>query len=446
MTFLRNMRLYWRDSLTAQTASLMLLCLVGAQWASIWAFCDERAAMLRGVATETLARELSLLAAAGPGAHLPPQEGVHVWTSAERPRSLSDAPPQAVASLEPAQRTAFFAAWADEPAGPLDWRSGPAGVSLADAGRRAAVLTLPAPGGGWLNATLAMPRWTDPWAQQSWSALLFTSIALIAAAVGISHRVIRPMRALGRAADNFAGAQPTPVTVGGPGEVGRSIAAFNTMLERISVLVGERTRMLSALGHDLRTPMTRLRLRAHLIAEDDLRAPVLRDLDEIEDLTERALELARGGGAEPMRRADLRAFLTTLADDLQDADLSVALGTMADVSAPVQRGSLRRAVTNLVENANRYADGAHLALEADADRLRIIVSDDGPGIPEERLSDVVEPFLRLEKSRARRTGGSGLGLALANATAEAHGGALLLRNRPKGGLAAILELPSGSSR
>ncbi|MEM8794281.1 MAG: ATP-binding protein [Pseudomonadota bacterium] len=431
----------WRDSLTVQSAALMVACLIVAHWVAVWAFCDERAEMLRIVATDSLARELSLLADAGPEAVFPAREGVHVWTTADQITNLSEAPLAAVSLFEESQSSSFLAARAETPSSVLNWQIGPMGVSVAEISYGSAILSLPAAEGRWLHATIAMPSWTDPWAQQNWSALLFTSFALILAAIAISYRVIRPLRALAGAAESFAGAQAEPVAVQGPGEVGRTLSAFNTMQERISSLIGERTRMLSALGHDLRTPMTRLRLRAHLIEDTDLRDPVLRDLDEMEGLAESALDLARGAGSEPMQETDLQALLRALADDLNDAGIQVALKDVQLVLKPVQREGLRRAAANLLENAHRYAGGGTLSLRREDDAVRIIVSDNGPGIPEDRLGDVTKPFVRLETSRARHTGGSGLGLALALATAEAHSGMLTLQNRPDGGLEATITLP-----
>lgn len=447
MTKFAKIKNRWGHSLTLQTASLMLLCLVAAQWMSIWAFCDERAAMLRVVATESLARELSLLSAAPHGTPFPAREGVHVWTTEDRLETLSEAPSAAIAAFEDDTKRVPFAVWASDAGQPLQWQVGPEGVSLAEAGFRAAILALPTADGHWINASIAMPDWTDPWAQQNWSALLFTSLALILAAIAISHRVIRPMRALAAAADTFAGAQAHPIAIHGPGEIGRTVAAFNAMQDRISTLVRERTRMLSALGHDLRTPMTRLRLRAHLIDDPDVQAPVLRDLGEIEGLTERALDLAREATGEPMVETDIPDLIRSLTNDLHEAGIHLKIGGFEPVRADVQRDGLRHAIANLAENAHRYAGGGTVHVRTDTDSFAIVVSDHGPGIPEESLEDVMQPFVRLERSRSRHTGGSGLGLALARSTAEAHGGKLLLRNGMSGGLTATISIPfSGASQ
>ena len=428
---------YWHGSLAVQSAAMMLGCLVAAQWVSVWAFCDERAAMLREAARDAAVREVALIAALAPDDPAAfARDGLTLWGSDGRPDQL----PSAIASaFETPDRA--FAAWAT-PAPALTWTEATDGISVAALDNRAVVLSAPLAGGDWLNAAVPMPRWTDPWATQSWSSLIFTSFALMLAALLISHRVTASLRALGAAAQEFAGGSPSPVPEDGPQEVNRTLAAFNAMQERISGLLSERTRMLSALGHDLRTPMTRMRLRVHLVEEEDLREPVLRDLDEIERLTDRALDLARGTAPEKFVDIDPRTLVTDLAADLDAAGIPTPIDEVADVRRLHGRpDTLRRAVTNLAENAHRYGGGGRLALEVGDGIARIVVRDRGPGIPEARLSEVREPFVRLERSRARHTGGSGLGLALADAAAREHGGRLVLRNQKDVGLEAAIELP-----
>ncbi|MEM7567406.1 MAG: ATP-binding protein [Pseudomonadota bacterium] len=434
MALIARLLTRWRGaSLAAQTGLLLLGCLMVAQWAAIWAFCDERAATLRAVAEDVAVRELTLIAAADPAdpAALS-RDGLTVWTSSRRPEAL----PPALAHLATA---APGAAWAS---GALPWREG--AVDLARLGHEASLLSLPLPDGTRLNAALAMPRWTDPWAMQSWGALALTSLGLLLASGLIAHRVTGPMRALATAADGFRGAEAAPIAAHGPAEMRRTLDAFNAMQDRISALVAERTRILSALGHDLRTPLTRLKLRADLVEDDEMRGPVLRDLGEIEELGARALQVARGSGDEPHAVLPVDAVLEELAGDLAEAGLRVRLGPLAPVTCDVRRNSLRRAVTNLVENADRYGGGATLSLEG-GDVPRIVVRDDGPGIPEDRLAAVMEPFVRLDGSRAKHSGGSGLGLALAATTAHEHGGRLTLTNRRGGGLEAAISLGAGGA-
>ncbi|MEM7488433.1 MAG: ATP-binding protein, partial [Pseudomonadota bacterium] len=373
----------------------------------------------------------TLVAAAAPAAPAAwSREDLTIWASPDRPDALPPALAHLVSGSTPG------AAWAD---GGLPWRDG--AVNVARLGHDAAVLSLPMAGGGWMNAALEMPRWTDPWAMQSWSALALTSLGLLFAAWLIARRVTGPMRALADAADGFRGSDHAPVAPHGPVEMRRTLDAFNAMQERISALVADRARMLSALGYDLRTPMTRLRLRADLLDDAELRDPVLRDLDEIEDLGARALQLARGTCVEGSVRVPVDAVLEELAGDLEETGLRVALGRLDPVTRPVRRHALRRAVTNLVENADRYAGGCTLSLE-DGAAPRIVVRDEGPGMPEDSLAAVTEPFVRLEDSRARHTGGSGLGLALVAATVCEMGGRLSLANRSGGGLEAAIELPA----
>lgn len=431
----------WRSSLAAQTAALMLACLVAAQWTSIWAFCDERAAALRTVATDMAAREVALIAAADPkDVEVWSRDALHVWRSEARPQQV----PSAVASaLEPPRR--IGAAWAAE--GPatgaaLAWTTDADGVSRAELGYHAAVVAAPIEGGGWIGALAPMPTWTDPWATQNWSALFFTSLTLMAAALMISRKVTAPLRALGTAADGFAGGTPSPVAIHGPREVSRTMAAFNAMQDRVAALLEERTRMLSALGHDLRTPMARLRLRAHLVEDEEIRLPALDDLDEIGSLTERALDLARGAAPETPEPTELGRLLVEVSDGLTAAGMPtvVEMPLEPHTIVEVRSGALRRAIANLGENASRYGGGGTLSLERSAEAIRLVVRDRGPGIPAARLEDVRAPFVRLDRSRARHTGGAGLGLALAEAAARDHGGRLVLRNRDGGGLEASIDL------
>lgn len=430
-----------RGSLTVQTSIFMLLCLLAAQWVSVWAFCDERAAMLRDVARDQAAREMTLVALAGASdpAGLS-REDLTFWVTDAQPNHL----PAYIAAQLPASQS-FMAAQADVGVTPqLDWNSSPNGLAVANVGHVAAVLSAPLASGGWLNAALVMPSWTDPWAMQNWSALLLTSIALLLSAAAISRRITAPMRALADAADRFGGGATVPVPTNGPTEMARTFTAFNAMQDRITALVSDRTRMLSALGHDLRTPMTRLRLRAHLIDDSDLRDPVLRDLDEMEELSDRALDLARGN-SEPKRPTDVSDLLRELVEDLREAGIDADTAALAPVPWSVQTGALRRAVANLLENAHRYAGGGTVSLQVEKGTLTISVIDSGPGLPKDSFESVKQPFVRLERSRARHTGGCGLGLALAAATAREHGGTLKLSNRSSGGLLAVIELPGSSS-
>jgi signal transduction histidine kinase len=218
--------------------------------------------------------------------------------------------------------------------------------------------------------------------------------------------------------------------------------AFNDMQAALRRLVANRTQMLAALSHDLRTPLTSLRLRAEAVEAGDERDKMLATIAEMNAMIEATLAFARDeAAAEPRRRTDLSALVQSVVDDFADAGAAASMAPAPPVVAECQPAGLKRALRNLVENAVKYGMAARVAIAADGEEVAISVDDDGPGIPEAELVRVFEPFYRLEGSRSRETGGIGLGLAIAAAVAAAHGGAITLANRREGGLRATLRLP-----
>jgi signal transduction histidine kinase len=234
----------------------------------------------------------------------------------------------------------------------------------------------------------------------------------------------------------------------GPREVATAARAFNTMAERIRRFVGDRTQMVAAIGHDLKTPITRLKLRAELLDDDEQRRKILADLEEMEAMIGATLAFARDdAAAEPSVMVDLAALCRTVLDEATDAAPEMADAITYDgpehLTVRARPVALKRALANLVGNALAYGGAARLTLaEAAPGQLRIVIEDDGPGVPEYELEGVFQPFRRLETSRNRETGGSGLGLPIARNILRAHGGDVVLRNRPKGGLAAVMTLPA----
>jgi signal transduction histidine kinase len=233
---------------------------------------------------------------------------------------------------------------------------------------------------------------------------------------------------------------PLPET--GPSEARRAARAFNTMQQRLSRFIADRTRIFTAMSHDLKTPITRLRLRAELLEDDVLRTKFTRDLEEMETMVTQTLDFMRDADTrEAVQRVDAVALLESLQTDYQDSGSGVAIEGGIAQPYPGRPLALRRCLTNLVDNAIRYGGQATIRIEDHADRLAIRILDDGPGIPEQELEQAFEPFFRGEASRNRETGGTGLGLGIARNIARAHGGDLVLRNRPEGGLEALLNLP-----
>jgi len=273
--------------------------------------------------------------------------------------------------------------------------------------------------------------------------LLITLAAVIAASLVAVRLATRPLQRLAEAADAFGRdlAAP-PLAVTGPTETRRAAQAFNRMQDRLRRLIAERGRALAAVSHDLRTPLTRLRLRAELVADAALRAQINADIDDMQAMVEATLDYLRGlRENEPLRAIDMAALLASLAADAQAVGQPVTLAGSAAAPYVGRLSPLKRALANLIDNAVKYGGGAHLVIVDGVTELRLSVEDRGPGIAAADLARVVEPYVRLEASRSRETGGVGLGLTIARDAALLHGGRLTLENRAGGGLRATLLLP-----
>lgn len=277
------------------------------------------------------------------------------------------------------------------------------------------------------------------------AALLSTSlmaggVALVA--ILLVRTLVSPLRDLARAADAIGRGPGVLVTEKGPDEVRHVARTFNAMQTRIHRLISDRTQALAAVSHDLRTPITRLRLRAGFLADHEAQAAVDADLDEMEAMIDATLAYL-SGEAEPEvpKAVDLASLLATLVDAAGDA------GRLATFAGPrhaylVIRGlAIKRAFTNVIDNALSYGGNARVALRDNGGDVRVTVDDDGPGIPEQELGRVFEPFARLDASRNRRTGGVGLGLTIVRQAVEREGGTVVLSNRAEGGLRAEIIIP-----
>ena len=275
-----------------------------------------------------------------------------------------------------------------------------------------------------------------------WQTLTLYLLLLIPIMV-IAYRAARPLRDLTRAARaNPALRDTTPLDEEGPSDVRDLIAAFNAYRARIATMLSDKDRMLGAVGHDLRTPLASLRVRVEGVEDDRLREKMVASIDEMTAMLADILALARSGaGTEAQERVPLRELIGELAADYHERGKDVAVGDIADVHVLIRPMLLKRALRNLADNALAYGVRARLSVTAAAGRARIIVSDDGPGLTDEQIRALVEPFARGEQSRNRATGGAGLGLSIAREIAEGEGGALTLANRAVGGLDAVIELP-----
>ncbi|WNO55167.1 ATP-binding protein [Stakelama saccharophila] len=270
---------------------------------------------------------------------------------------------------------------------------------------------------------------------------LIPAIALMIVGGMIIRRTLQPLGKLATAAERVGSGDQAPVAEEGPSEVVRVVRAFNRMQERIHRLIADRTRALAAVGHDFRTPLARLRLRAEGVADRETRDAIEADIAEMEAMVASLLAYL-GGDDDPEQpvSADIAVLCATLIDDAQDHGRDAVYDGPDHLEMPVRVAALKRAVQNLVDNALRHGDRIVLRL-AVADVVAITVEDDGPGIPEADLYRVVQPFVRLDSSRRRDTIGFGLGLAIVQRVARLEGGELTLENRAGGGLRATLRLP-----
>ncbi|MFT4176726.1 MAG: ATP-binding protein [Luteolibacter sp.] len=290
--------------------------------------------------------------------------------------------------------------------------------------------------GTWLHTVTAKPDYlvSSTFTPGYYIALAFTILVFLLAAFHVSRRISLPLRHLSAAAEKLGrGEEIDLLPESGPDDIRSTVAAFNRMQIRLHRFVEDRIRMLAAIGHDLRTPLTSLRLRSEFVSEPEVREKLLATIDEMQAMTESALAFARSEAAsEPTRKVDLNALLESLCDDLVELGWNVAFTEGQRVTCNCRPDSLRRAVRNVIENAVRYGDQARVSLQPSAEGVDILVDDDGPGIPEELREKVFSPFVRLEASRNRNTGGVGLGLSIARSILRGHGGEITLVNGPQG--------------
>lgn len=271
--------------------------------------------------------------------------------------------------------------------------------------------------------------------------LLFAGIAALG--VWAARRVTAPLARFSQAAEALgANMDAKPMSETGPREIRQAAAAFNGMQARIRRLVEDRTLMLAALSHDLRTALTRLRFRTDFIGDLDQRHKAELDLDELQTMLDAALSFSRDEAAvEAVASVDLAMLAQSLCDDLSDAGKPVVYHGPAHLNGRLRPVAMRRVLANLIDNALKYGQQAEVRLRELGSALELTVADRGPGIPEAWLQQVFTPFFRLERSRNRETGGTGLGLTVAQTIVHRHGGNITLENRPDGGLRVRVLLP-----
>ena len=432
------------DTLGARVAAVLLLGLVAAQWTSERLYREERQRAWSHLVGGPLGKRLETVAVRLDATPRPARAGLVDVLSSPRIRFTLDAPalpPRPPGVLAP------LAASLSQRLGPARQVSVAGGESDRDGDDLPDTLrlSLRLADGQMLGVEHRFAEAAAP--RPSRHLPLLTGYFLAIAALSLLALVwaVRPLKRLARAADALGrdlGEPPLAET--GPREVRQAAHAFNTMQTRLASYMDERLRILSAVSHDLKTPITRLKMRAELLSDERLRDKILADLDDMETLLGATLDFLRGEArSEAGVPVDIDALLSTLADDFGDMGHRVEWtgGGVAPLVARPQ--ALKRCLANLIENAVFYGGGARIGVDDSAGTLTIHIDDDGPGVPEAELDQLFEPFRRGETSRNRATGGVGLGLAIARNLARAHGGDVVLRNRPEGGLRASVTLPRG---
>jgi signal transduction histidine kinase len=304
-------------------------------------------------------------------------------------------------------------------------------------------VAMPLPDGRWLLFTTGLPDTGPAFSREFLISMVIMAVIILGVSIWAVRRVTAPLSSLAVAAERLGRdvtAPPLPET--GTIETRQASRAFNQMQVRLRSLIENRTRLLAAISHDLRTPLTLLRLRIESVSDTQERNKMLATITEMDAMIEATLKFARDEAvSEPRRPTDLAALVQSAVDDMRDAGLPVTMVAAPPLTYDCRPNALKRALSNLIDNAVKYGKAARVAVNASSNSIEISIEDEGPGIPEAELSRVFEPFYRVDESRSRDTGGVGLGLAIALSVVQAHEGEILLSNRPTGGLRAVIKLP-----
>lgn len=297
--------------------------------------------------------------------------------------------------------------------------------------------------GEWLNFQGPIPQMQSNLPRSAGAYVLSVAVGVGLVALWLVYRVTAPLSAFAAAADRFGKtirAEPLPET--GPIEVAQASRALNDMQQRLCRLIDNRTLMLAAISHDLRTPVTLLRLRAELMNDSVEQQKVLDTLDEMEAMIAAALDFSKGAFAEEAQRhLDLTALLESLCDDMADSGAAVELAPHRQVLYSCRYVALKRAFSNLIDNAVKYGGVARVRIDEQPNAVVTTIEDDGPGIAEEYFDQIFAPFFRVDASRNKGTGGFGLGLTIAQAIVQGHGGEIRVSNGAERGLVVQVALP-----
>lgn len=442
-------------SLLGQLALLIVAAFLTAQAISVWIFADERGAAIRAAQRYETVERATAVAQALDQAPRESRESILAAVNSRLVRfSVGDAPLVTSGQLDlvPIEGPGDIRA-TEVTVSPHDGQPAepPAAFAwLHDRMRAAGIapvefrISVPLGDGDWLNVSARFQR-PDLQAPPALLGATLLSLALVIAALWYGlGRITRPLRQLASAADGFGLDAPAPeMPRRGPREVQALSDALERMHGRLTAMVTDRTRMLAALGHDLRSPITALRVRAEMVDDDETRERMAATLDEMQEMVDSTLAYARGVSTDqPMEEIDLAGLVHGLAEELSETGPEISVEAPVPVHAQIRHTAMRRALRNLMENAQRYGAGTQVTVRQTSRAAEILIEDQGQGIPEADLEKVFDPFTRLETSRSRETGGIGLGLPIARSILRAHGGDVTLSNRPEGGLRATVRVPS----
>lgn len=440
------MRLSWRawpSSLFVRMALILLLGLLAAQGVSLWLQWAERATVVsqaRGQnVLDRIAEGVRVLEATAPAQRSAALAGLQYGGWQVRlisEEQVSQNPPRG--AMQNLLNARLGSAREIRPAG----GGGGGGMGMMH-GNLPRSFDVRLQGGQWVRFSVGREAAVPGLPRELLLRLAVTLLIVIGVVLLAVRQATQPLKQLAHAADTLGRDLDAPALLEvGPLETRRAAQAFNRMQARIKRLVSERSRALAAVSHDLRTPLTRLRLRAELVDDEKLRDQIAADLDAMAAMLDATLDYLRGlQRSEAVRPIDINALLASMSEDALVLGRQISIEGRALAPYSGRLSGLRRALQNLIDNAIKYAGGAHLRVQDDAAHLCIMVEDAGPGIAPDELARVTEAYYRPDASRNSATGGVGLGLSIAKDIALLHGGDLLLANRAQGGLCATLSLP-----
>jgi len=469
-------RRVWPQRLTSQMIALLLVALVIAQVANFLIFTDERRAAIRSVErTQILERTASLidLIEHSPSAlhdrmvqaassrklyywlsdssHIPQglQQGDHEWISRLKDL-LNKNEVSELRFMLPQQDGSWKKPIREAPGGTEHFilrnektSGSPFPLPLSEFDAPGLLISARLHDGRWLNVGMGITPSLGRWALPTLISMVFTGGSICLIVVLMVQRLTRPLQQLTEVAEQVGrGESITPLSEEGPIDIRQTIRAFNRMYERLQRFVQDRTRMLAAISHDLRSPITSLRLQVELMKDREARGKMLETLEDMQRMTEATLAFARDeASTEASRSVDLSALIDSLCQDLGDMGMEVKFESTKKTPYTCRPIGLKRAIRNVIENAVSYGGRARVTLQQNDTEFRIVIQDDGPGIPEQDFERVFQPFVRLEESRNKQTGGIGLGMAIARSIVRNHGGDISLANTPGGGLTVTIHLP-----